>query len=378
MSVRKRKWQTAKGEAREAWIVDYVDQHGERHIETFGLKKDADAREAQVSVDVEKGIHTAASKSMTVAQAAEDWISFSEGEGLERSTVDQYRSHLTHHILPRLGNEKLARLTSPRINNFRDELIKRMSRAMAKKVLGSLKAILKDAKRRGNVAQNVAADISIKPHDRIKLEVGRDIPTRDEIQRIIGAVGSGRGRALLMTAALTGMRASELRGLRWSDVDLSKRQIHVRQRADRYRKIGHPKSAAGTRTIPIGDMVVNTLREWKLQCPKGIENLTFPTGAGTIENHANIVNRIFDPAQVAAGAVLHGKPKYGMHALRHFYASWCINRRADGGLELPPKTVQARLGHASIVMTLDRYGHLFPTHDDGTELASAERALFAT
>jgi integrase len=326
MSVRKRKWQTAKGEAREAWIVDYVDQHGERHIETFGLKKDADAREAQVSVDVEKGIHTAASKSMTVAQAAEDWISFSEGEGLERSTVDQYRSHLTHHILPRLGNEKLARLTSPRINNFRDELIKRMSRAMAKKVLGSLKAILKDAKRRGNAAQTVA----------------------------------------------------ELRGLRWSDVDLSKRQIHVRQRADRYRKIGHPKSAAGTRTIPIGDMVVNTLREWKLQCPKGIENLTFPTGAGTIENHANIVNRIFDPAQVAAGVVLHGKPKYGMHALRHFYASWCINRRADGGLELPPKTVQARLGHASIVMTLDRYGHLFPTHDDGTELASAERALFAT
>ncbi len=57
MSVRKRKWRTAQGEAREAWIVDYVDQQGGRHIETFRLKKDADAREAQVSVDVEKGIH---------------------------------------------------------------------------------------------------------------------------------------------------------------------------------------------------------------------------------------------------------------------------------------------------------------------------------
>jgi integrase len=72
------------------------------------------------------------------------------------------------------------------------------------------------------------------------------------------------------------------------------------------------------------------------------------------------------------------RAKYGMHVLRHFYASWCINRKADGGLELPPKTVQARLGHASIVMTLDRYGHLFPAHDDGNELAAAERALFAT
>ena len=155
---------------------------------------------------------------------------------------------------------------------------------MAKKVLGSLKAILKDAKRRGNVAQNVAADVSITTSGREqpKLHVGRDIPTRDEIQRIIDAAWPGRGRALLMTAALTGMRASELRGLRWSDVDLAKRQIHVRQRADRYRKIGHPKSAAGTRAIPIGDMVVNTLREWKLQCPKGAENLVFPTGVGTI------------------------------------------------------------------------------------------------
>ncbi len=361
----------------EAWVVDY-SVNGERQFETFALKKDADKREAEIKHHIDKGIHTPASKSITVAKAADDWISYVEGEGRERSTLDQYRQHVKHHIVPRIGHEKLAGLTAPRINAFRDQLIKSMSRAMAKKVLGSLKAILKEAMRRGNVAQNVAADVSITTHGRTKpkLEIGRDIPTRAEIQRIIDA--AERGRALLMTAALTGMRASELRGLRWSDVDLAKCQIHVRQRADRYRKIGHPKSASGTRTIPIGHMVVNTLREWKLQCPKGPENLVFPTGAGTIENHANIVNRIFDPAQVTAGVVSKGKPKYGLHALRHFYASWCINRRKDGGLELPPKTVQTRLGHASIVMTLDRYGHLFPAHDDGSELGAAERALFAT
>jgi integrase len=378
MSVRKREWTTRLGEQRQAWIVDYTDGAGQRHIKTFERKKDADVYLTTVKHEVKEDVHTAISKSITVARAADDWISYIEGEGRERSTVEQYRQHVRQHIVPRIGNEKLAGLTSPRINAFRDALVKAMSRAMAKKVLGSLKAILKDAKRRGNVAQNVAADVRITSHGRIKpkLEIGRDIPTRDEIQRIVDA--AGRGRALLMTAALTGMRASEFRGLRWSDVDLTKRQIHIRQRADRYRKIGHPKSAAGTRNIPIGDMVVNTLREWKLQCPKGTENLVFPTGAGTIENHANIVNRIFDPAQVTAGVVTKGKAKYGLHALRHFYASWCINRREDGGLELPAKTVQARLGHASIVMTLDRYGHLFPAHDDGAELGAAERALFAT
>jgi integrase len=380
MSVRKRVWTTRKGETKEAWIVDY-SANGSRHIETFERKKDADAREAQVSVDVSKGVHTAVSKSLTVAQAADDWISYVEGEGRERATVHRYREIARLHIVPRLGGEKLAKLTTPRINAFRDELVKSMSRAMAKKVLVAVKATLKDAKRRGNVAQNVASDVSITAHGRhkAKLEIGRDIPTRDEIQRIIDAAKPGKGRALLLTAALTGMRASELRGLRWSDVDLSKRQIHVRQRADRYRKIGAPKSVAGSRTIPIGDMVVNTLREWKLQCPKGPENLVFPTNVGTVEHYPNVVQKYFTPALIAAGVVDNNKPKYGgLHALRHFYASWCINRKADGGLELPPKSVQARLGHTSIVMTLDVYGHLFPSHDDGKELAAAERALFAT
>lgn len=67
----------------------------------------------------------------------------------------------------------------------------------------------------------------------------------------------------------------------------------------------------------------------------------------------------------------------GADGLRHFYASWYFNRRADGGLEVPPKAVRARLGQASIVMTLDRYSHLFPAHHDSAELAAAERALFA-
>jgi integrase len=255
-----------------------------------------------------------------------------------------------------------------------------MSRATAKKVLAALKGLLKDAKRRGNVAQNVASDVSITSHGRLKprLEIGRDIPTRDEIQRIINAASSGKARTLLTTAALTGMRASELRGLRWSDVDLTERQIHVRQRADRYRKIGQPKSAAGIRTIPIGDMVVNTLREWKLQCPKGPENLVFPTRVGTVEHHPNVVQKIWNPVQVRAGVVdSEGKAKYGPHSFRHFYASWCINRRVDGGLELPLKIVQARLGHASIQMTADVYGHLFPRSDDGAEMAAAQKAFLS-
>jgi integrase len=64
-----------------------------------------------------------------------------------------------------------------------------------------------------------------------------------------------------------------------------------------------------------------------------------------------------------------------MHALRHFFASWCINRRVDGGLELPLKVVQARMGHSTIAMTADVYGHLFPRGDDSAELAAAEKSF---
>jgi integrase len=82
---------------------------------------------------------------------------------------------------------------------------------------------------------------------------------------------------------------------------------------------------------------------------------------------------------VSAGVTTKaGKAKYtGLHAFRHFYASWCINRKVDAGLELPAKLVQTRMGHATIGITLDLYGHLFKSEDDGAELAAAEKLLFA-
>lgn len=379
MSVRKRKWTTSRGAEKEGWIVDYVDHQGDRHIQTFAKKKEADEYHATVRVDLKHGVHTPQNKSITVAEAAELWIKAVELDGGERSTLAQYRQHVRLHINPRLGPAKLATLTTPRINAFRDELLAALSRPMAKKVLTSLKSLLRDAQGRGSVSQNVAASVKIKADKRAKtnLKIGVDIPTPDEIKRIINAA-TGRLRALLVTAIFTGLRASELRGLRWEDVNLKASELTVSQRADRYNDIGDPKSESGKRTVPFGPMVLNTLKEWKLACPKSEGGFVFPTSRGHIEHHANIL-RALGPVLVAAGVIAKdGKPKYtGLHALRHFYASWCINPRSQGGLELPMKVVQDRLGHASIVMTSDTYGHLFPRTDTGKELAAAELAMMA-
>jgi integrase len=200
------------------------------------------------------------------------------------------------------------------------------------------------------------------------------------MRAIVGKLdtAAGRYRPLLLTAIFTGLRASELRGLRWCDVDLKRGELHVRQRADRYGAIGRPKSEAGERTVPLPPKVVATLREHRLACPRNDQDIVFTNSRGGIEHRNTIVGHGFHPAQVAAGVVDgDGEAKYkGLHSLRHFYASWCINRRADGGLELPLKVVQARLGHASIQMTADVYGHLFPRGDDGSELAAAEKAFW--
>lgn len=122
MAVRKRTWTTKDGQRREAWVVDYYDQRGERHTETYGRKKDAEARAATVQVNIQKGTHTALSTSITVAEAAETWIETIEREGRERATLTQYRQHVAH-IVPHLGPVRLAALTTPAIAAFRDALL---------------------------------------------------------------------------------------------------------------------------------------------------------------------------------------------------------------------------------------------------------------
>ncbi len=387
MSIRKREWTTARGELKTAWVVDYADQCGRRRLKTFSTKKASDAFAASAKVEIRAGIHTADSASVTINDAGAFWLATAENAGLEPTTIVQYRQHLRLHIEPLLGSVRLSQLSAPMVREFEDKLAKDgRSTAMVRKVRVSLSSLLSDALERGLVARNVVRELRrsrqrgsenrLERRQRGKLRVGVDIPATDEIRAIVNA-SKGRWRPLLLTAIFTGLRASELRGLRWSDVDLDKRELHVRQRADRFHGIGKPKSEAGERRVPLTPMVANALREWKLTCPKGDKGLVFPSGAGNVESHSNMVRRGLMPTMIDAGVVTtDGKAKYtGLHAFRHFYASWCINRRADGGLELPVKVVQGRLGHSSVTMTLDVYGHLFPTADDSAELAAAERAL---
>ena len=384
MSVRKRRWVTRGGEAREAWIVDYVDGAGERHLETFAKKKDADARHDQVGVDVRRGVHVAPSKSITLREAGKQWIEAAEAKGeLERTTIDQMRQHVNLHLVPFIGSKRLTDITVNIVLDLETQLREaKRSKDMVKRVLVTLGAILADAHLRGQAARNAVRDLKrgrgktkTEKRAKKKLVVGEDIPTPAEITAILAAA-KDRWRPLLLVAAFTGLRASELRGLRWIDVDLEKKnEIHVRQRADRYNVIGPPKTAASRRVVPFGKTVANTLKAWGLRSSR--QGLVFGTKKGGPQYHTHLISRGLIPAVKAAGLVDEaGRAKYtGLHALRHFYASWCINSRENGGLGLLPKEAQTRLGHSSIQMTFDTYGHLFPRGDDSEVLDAAESAL---
>jgi integrase len=145
----------------------------------------------------------------------------------------------------------------------------------------------------------------------------------------------------------------------------------VRQRADEWGTIGMPKSAAGQRDIPMSPTVFNTLREWQRACPKGESDLVFPNTLGNVQPLGNIGQRVWFPLQREAGLVdAEGKPLFNFHALRHFAASLWI------GLGFTPKRLQVMLGHSSVQMTFDRYGHLFPSlEDDHEKFAKGEIGL---
>src|SRR5262249_12067231 len=220
-----------------------------------------------------------------------------------------------------------------------------------------LKTMLKFAQGQGLVAQNVARGIKLKTDKRsapAKLKEGVDFPSKAEIRTLLDNV-SDRWRAFFVVAIFTGLRASELRGLRWADVYLSAGTVTVSQRADAWRKIGAPKSAAGKREIPLVPMAINALKQWQPQCPAGELGLVFPNNTGRVDSLPNIQRRVWGPLQLKCGVVdAAGQPRYRFHSLRHTAASLFIAH-----LGWTPKRLQEVMGHASITMTFDRYGHMF-------------------
>ena len=289
-----RRW-LYKGRVREAYRVRYSDRTGKRRAKQFDKRKDAVAFQKTC-----EGTTSIASGGITVADAAKAWLDACEkglGEHVkvERSTLKSYQSHVNNHIVPAIGGVRLSELTTAKIKQFRNILISKLSRPLAKAVMQSFKAILGEAVEQELLDVNRAADVNVTISSRERERV--TIPTQVEMGNLLAtaqslATGSNlhlakawrRYLPLVATATFTGMRASELRGLAWPAVDLTGLMIKVTQRADQWKVIGKPKSRAGTREIDIPKELADILRKWKMACPPSRQHLVFPNGEGNVES----------------------------------------------------------------------------------------------
>jgi integrase len=231
-------------------------------------------------------------------------------------------------------------------------------------VLATLHSALEYAKSQDWVATNSAHGIRVIGS---RGEGSKKIspPSKDDLRAFLRAADENF-RLLLLAAAYTGARAGEQWALRWRDVDLEKGSLRIGRRVDAYGEEGAPKTAAGVRSVPISSQLVAELKVWKLKSKfKTADDLIFPNSEGNHLGHDNVIKRRFlplfdklDAAHKEAPANCAPAPRrFNWHALRHFAVSCWI----EAGFA--PKTVQTFAGHASLQVTMDRYGHLFPDED---------------
>lgn len=386
-TITKRRWKTGKGEQREAWVLAYTDKKGARHKEQFSLKRDADAKRVQVEGQISKGTFRAEAKTKTVKDAIDDYTKHLEkrhrrGEKVTTMYLRNTTGQLRTHVEPELGDKKLSELTTRSVNDLVDKLKDAdVGIPTIRRVVGALSRTLGYAVGQDWVATNAAKGVSVTSK---RGEGSEKVvpPSKEDYAKIIKAAkewkpetpkGFGveadakfQARAAELNdielrvkfAASTGLRASEQWALRWRHLDIKKRTVTVETRVDAFGDFDTTKSDAGKRTVPLSKALTDELADRRKKTKAGDDDFVFPDSAGGFTRHTLFVKRRWYPL-VAKAEV----KDIGWHALRHFAVSTWI----EAGLQ--PKAVQTLAGHATYAITMNRYGHLFPseTHADAMD-----------
>ena len=245
-------------------------------------------------------------------------------------------------LIPAWGKIHPSRLTAIQIQRFAAERLRTVSPKTVSTEIGLIKEMFRYAHEFGYVKADPAKYVKRPTMSQHEIEILNPEETAKFMENT-----PGRFRLAFLTCVLTGMRAGELWALRWSDIDFNLLQIHVRQSLWRG-EFQPPKSRSSFRSIDIPEQLAHELKKWKLLSPPNGFDLVFPNTEGKPMAHDNVVRRVFEPALKKAGL-----RKVCFHSLRHTNASM----RIAAGQNI--KYVQKQLGHSSIKITLDTYGHLF-------------------
>ncbi len=265
---------------------------------------------------------------------------------LKPKTIAGYESILERHVLPRLGKRQIGSVDRAAIKAWVAELgAAGTGPGTTKNIVNVAKAVFSAAVDDGAIRVNPCGGVKLprSPHDEMLFLDGAEVASlADSID--------AEYRTLVLFAAYTGLRAGEIAALDWSHVDLMRGSVDV---ACAYAEV-HGKLVLGStknyvrRTVGLPRFLVDLLVDQRATTGDGY---VFRAPEGGVLQHSNFYRRSFRPAVLAAGV----PDKLRFHDLRHTTVALLVAQGAH------PTAIKERLGHSSITVTLDQYGHLFPS-----------------
>ncbi len=334
---------------RGRYVVDCYDQNGKRYRKTLliGTNKDeAKKLLREIEDKIERRTFVTDKKTKTFQEVAKQWLEYKKTRCRE-TTWEMYGSHLRNHF-DELDYRKINLITIATIEKF---ITSRQSGDMSlgslRKILVTLNQIMSYAVRHRLIDFNPVRDVERpkaigKPDESVEMKV----LTPEQIRDLLDAEADLKYKTIFLVAIMTGMRQGEILGLKWSDIALEKKQIHV-QRTFNHGRFFAPKTKGSIRKVDLSPALVRELAKWKLASERNDLNLVFPSKVGTPMECQKLMIRHFIPALKRAGA-----PRIRFHDLRHTYASLMIAQGEN------IKYIQNQLGHSSPTVTLNVYAHL--------------------
>ncbi|MFN8161368.1 MAG: tyrosine-type recombinase/integrase [Solirubrobacterales bacterium] len=319
---------------------------------TFRSHAEAASWRADAKRQIDQGaLRTPAQK--TVRTAAEDWLRGAKageirnrsGQRFKPSTLRGYEQALNDRVLPEIGGAKLRAVSTADLQALVDRWQGEGTPASTiRNSIKPLQAIYRRAKSREGLPVNPTRDLEL-PAPRPK-EV--QIVAPDLAARLL-AVAPSEDRPIWATALYAGLRYGELRALRWGAADLAGGTMEVRESWDQRVGVIEPKTASSRRRVPVPGVLRDALLDLRLDRPDATEDdLVF--GLGGEPFHAVTIYRRADAAWEAAGLTV----RLRLHQARHTYASFMVAAGVNA------KALSAYMGHSSIKVTFDLYGHLMP------------------
>lgn len=341
------------------WEARYRDPTGRLRGQTFRTKRDAELFLQRVGADIQRGdfVDPGAAR-IRFGEWAARWIATKLN--VKPSTYADYESLLNTHLLPHFGQHPIAAIDRGAVQAWVVSLERNgLGTGTVRNAYGLLRQIMASAVDADAIRKSPCVRIDLP---RIRRDEMR-FASYDEVARLAHAMEhprDRRGRSMgtfpcfglaVQVAAYTGLRFGELAALRKKRVDLERKTIHVAEAAKEVRGVVvyGPTKTYQDRAVPIPDFLVGRLADHLARLRPDPDTLVFTAEHGGPLRNSNFRRR-FERAVAQANL----PPGFRIHDLRHSFTAFLI---AEGG---HPQAIKQRLGHSSIQVTFDRYGHLFP------------------